>query len=356
LIEKLILFLFWEEQIINRHETMYATKIRSVGHYLPPAIVTNADLENMMDTSDEWIRERTGIEERRWIEEDDPDTTSSMGLKAAKSALEKAGMEPEELDFIIFCTLSPDYYFPGCGVLVQRDLGIDTIGALDVRNQCSGFIYGLSIADQFIKTGMYRNILLIGSEIHSTALDKSDHGRDVSVIFGDGAGAVILSRAEEGEGGVLSTCMHSQGEYAEELAIINPSTKHWVDVLMRENDPEDRSWRPYMNGNFVFKHAVSRMGEAVVEALQVAGKKAEDIDLLIAHQANLRIIQLLQNRMGLSDDRVFNNIMKVGNTTAGSIPIAMSQALEQGKLSRGDLLCLVAFGAGFTWGAALVEF
>jgi len=335
---------------------MHGSKIKGVGHYLPPRVVTNADLEEMMDTSDQWIVERTGIHERRWVEEGDGHTTASMGTEAAKVALEDAGMDASEIDFIILATLSPDYYFPGSGVLVQRDLKLDHIGALDVRNQCSGFIYGLTIADQFIRTGMYRNILLIGSEVHSTALDKTTTGRDVSVIFGDGAGAVILGKKNEDDNGVLATCLHSDGNFAEELSIIRPATTQWVDVIMSENNPDDRSWRPYMNGNFVFKHAITRMPEAVREVLAAADKMPEDIDLLIPHQANLRISQMVQKSLGLSNDQVFNNIQKVGNTTAGSIPIAMSQALREGKLKRGDLLCMAAFGAGFTWGAALLEY
>lgn len=335
---------------------MHRTIIKGVGHYLPPRVVTNYDLEKLMDTSHEWIVERTGIEERRWVEKGDEHTTSSMGVRAARKALENAEMDVNEIDFIIFATLSPDYYFPGSGVLVQHQLGLGNVGALDVRNQCSGFIYGLTVADQFIRTGMYKNILLIGSEIHSGALDKSTAGRDVTVIFGDGAGAVILSRAENGPEGVMATCLHSDGAFAEELSIMAPATKRWVDEIMEANDPKDRSWRAYMNGNFVFKHAITKMPESVMEVLAAAGKTPKDIDLLIPHQANLRISQAVQKSLGLSNDRVFNNIQKVGNTTAGSIPIALSEALEQEKLKRGDLLCITAFGAGFTWGAALIEF
>ena len=335
---------------------MFKSKITGIGHYLPPRKVANKDLETMMDTSDEWIRERTGIQERRWIEKGDGHTSAGMGVKAAEEAIANAGITKNDIDFIIFATLSPDYYFPGCGVLVQRDLGISTIGALDVRNQCSGFIYGLTIADQFIKSGTYKNILLIGSEVHSGALEKNTRGRGVSVIFGDGAGAVVISR-EEGDGqGVLSTCLHSQGEFAEELCILRPSTTHWIPEILEENNPDDQSWRAHMNGNFVFKHAITRMPEAIEEVLDKADKKPENIDLMIAHQANLRIADMVQKKFGFSDDRVFNNIQKVGNTTAASIPIAMYQAVQEGKLKRGDLLCLTAFGAGFTWGAALLEY
>ncbi|MCH2215712.1 MAG: ketoacyl-ACP synthase III [Flavobacteriales bacterium] len=334
---------------------MTRTIIKGLGSFLPDNVVTNSDLEKIMDTSDEWIQERTGIKERRWIS-NRSETTSSMGCKAAKKAMEMAGLGPSDIDFVIFATLSPDYYFPGSGVLVQRDLGLDNVGALDLRNQCSGFIYGLSVADQFIKTGMYKNILLIGSEFHSGALEKSTNGRSVTVIFGDGAGAVVLSAAEEGEKGIISTCMHSQGEHAEALMIKGPATGVWVDELLEKENYGEPEWRPYMNGNFVFKHAVTRMPEAIQEVLDAAGKSSADIDLLIPHQANLRISAMVQKHFNMSDEKVFNNIQHLGNTTAGSIPIAMTQAFEEGKLKRGDLLCLTAFGSGFTWGAALLEF
>ncbi len=335
---------------------MLRTRIAGVGHYVPENVVTNNDLSLIMETSDEWIQERTGIKERRWVATDSEDTTSSMGTAAARKAIADAGLEPSDIDFIIFATLSPDYYFPGPGVQVQEQLGLDTIGALDVRNQCSGFVYGLSVADQFIKTGMYKNILLIGSELHSGGLDKTTRGRGVSVIFGDGAGAVVLSATEEEGKGILTTKLHSEGKHAKELALLGPATSRWVDTIMEENDPEDLSYYPYMNGNFVFKHAVTRFQEVIHEALAEAGKSPEDIDLLIPHQANLRISQYIQAKMGLGADKVFNNIMKYGNTTAASIPIALSEAKAEGKVKDGDLLCLAAFGSGFTWGSALIQF
>ena len=333
---------------------MFNTVISGLGHYLPDNVVTNHDLEKLMDTSDEWIQERTGIKERRWIPEGSEDTTAIMGVKAAREAIENAGLQPSDIDFIIFATLSPDYYFPGCGVLVQRELEIQNIGALDIRNQCSGFIYGLSIADQFIKSGTYKNILLIGSEHHSGALEKTTRGRGVTVIFGDGAGAAVLSATEE-DRGVLTSNLHSEGKHAEELAILGPATRRWVDVIMDENDPDDTSWRAYMNGNFVFKHAITRMSEAINEALADVNLSPADIDLLIPHQANLRISQMVQRQFGLADDKIYNNIMRYGNTTAGSIPIALSEAVKEGRLQKGDLLCLVAFGSGFTWGASLIR-
>lgn len=335
---------------------MYRSKISGIGHYLPRNIVTNHDLAKTMTTSDEWIVERTGIKERRFVQKGDGDTTSTMGAKASLIAIENAGLTAEDIDFIIFATLSPDYYFPGPGVMVQDQLGIREIGALDVRNQCSGFVYGLSVADQYIKTGMYRNILVIGSELHSGGLDFSDRGRNVSVIFGDGAGAVVVSRAGENEeGGILSTHLHSEGKYSKELAVISPNTSHWVSDIIKENNPEDTSYYPYMNGNFVFKHAVVRFAEVIEEALNFNGYKPENIDLLIPHQANLRISQYIQQKMGLSDAQVYNNIMRYGNTTAASIPIAMSEAWQEGRIKDGNLICLAAFGSGFTWASALIK-
>lgn len=334
---------------------MYKSKITGVGHYVPENVVTNKDLEKYMETSDEWIQERTGIKERRWIDPKSDDRPSTMGAKAGRIAIEKAGLTVDDIDFIVFATLSPDYYFPGPGVQVQDLLGIREIGALDVRNQCSGFIYGLSVADQFIKTGMYKNILVIGSEYHSGGLEKTTRGRGVTVIFGDGAGAVVLSRSEKEGKGVLSTHLHSEGKHAEELALIGPATNRWVDTIMTENDPNDTSYYPYMNGNFVFKHAVTRFQEVIHEALQTNGYQSTDINMLIPHQANLRISQFIQKKMGLGEDQVYNNIMRYGNTTAASIPIALSEAILEGKIKEGDLVCLAAFGSGFTWASALIR-
>lgn len=308
----------------------------------------------MMETTDAWIQERTGIKERRWVEKGDGNTTSAMGAKASRKAIAHAGLTTDDIDYVIFATLSPDLFFPGSGVLLQHELGLKNIGALDVRNQCSGFIYGLSIADQFIKTGMYKNILVVGSELHSGALDKTTRGRTVSVIFGDGAGAVVVSATEENKG-ILATTMNSDGAFAKELTILGPATSHWVDEIMVENDPDEKNYRPYMNGNFVFKQAIMRMSEAIEEVASKSNVGVQDINLLIPHQANLRISQMVQRQFGFDDDKVFNNIMKYGNTTAGSIPIALSEAVAEGRLKSGDLLCLVAFGAGFTWGSAMIR-
>lgn len=328
--------------------------ISGMGFYVPGNVVTNRDLESLMETNDEWITERTGIKERRWAVPGE-DSTSGMGVKAAEMAIKDAGINKDDIDLIIFATLSPDYYFPGPGVMVQDALGLPAIGALDIRNQCSGFVYGLSVADQYIRSGMYKTILVIGSELHSGGLEKTTRGRGVSVIFGDGAGAAIVEASDDETRGILSTHLHSEGQYAKELALIGPATTRWVDTIMKENDPEDTSYYPYMNGNFVFKHAVTRFPEVIMEALQQNGYGPQDLDLLIPHQANLRISQFVQRTMKLRDDQVYNNIQRYGNTTAASIPIALTEALAEGKIKRGDLVCLAAFGSGFTWASALIR-
>jgi len=335
---------------------LYNSKITGLGSYVPENVVTNDDLSKMMETTDEWIQERTGIIERRWVTPGSGETTSSMGVKAAKKAIERAGISKDDIDFIIFATLSPDYYFPGPGVQVQHALDIKTVGALDVRNQCSGFVYAISVADQFIKTGMYKNILVIGSELHSHGLDKTTKGRGVTVIFGDGAGAAVLSRCEDENKGILSTHLHSQGEHAEELSLIAPGMgKRWINDILADNDPNDESYYPVMNGQFVFKNAVVRFSEVIMEGLMTNGLKKEDIDMLIPHQANLRISQFIQKKFGLDDDKVYNNIMHYGNTTAASVPIALTEAWENGKIKEGDLVVLAAFGSGFTWGSVIIR-
>jgi 3-oxoacyl-[acyl-carrier-protein] synthase-3 len=334
---------------------MYHSKISGLGFYVPENIVTNDDLSKIIDTNDDWIQERTGIQERRHIIKGQ-DTTTSMGVKAAKIAIERSGISNDDIDFVVFATLSPDYYFPGPGVLVQRDLGLRTVGALDVRNQCSGFVYALSVADQYIKTGMYKNILVIGSEIQSTGLDMTSRGRGVSVIFGDGAGAAVLSREEDLAKGILSTHLHSEGQHAEELVVKAPGMGgRWITDIIADNDPNDESYFPYMNGQFVFKNAVVRFSEVINEGLQANNLQVSDIDILIPHQANLRIAQFIQKKFGLSDNQVFNNIQKYGNTTAASIPIALTEAWEQGKIKSGDTVVLAAFGSGFTWASAIIK-
>ncbi|PIQ20563.1 MAG: 3-oxoacyl-ACP synthase [Cytophagales bacterium CG18_big_fil_WC_8_21_14_2_50_42_9] len=331
---------------------MRFSKIAGVGHYVPAKVVTNQDLEKIMDTSHEWIVERTGILERRYFEPG-TDTTANMGTKAAQKALAMANLSASDLDMIIFATLSPDYIFPGSGVLVQRELGLKNIPALDIRNQCSGFVYALSVADQFIKTGMYHNILVVGSEIHSSGLDFSDKGRAVSVIFGDGAGAVVLSPSDTEKQGILSTHLHADGELAEELACVAPSSNKKERTTKEMID--DGSIYPYMNGQTVFKNAVMRFPEVIMEALNKNNYQPQDIDMLIPHQANLRITSFIQQKMGLPAEKVFSNIQRYGNTTAASVPIALSEAVEQGKIKTGDLVCLAAFGSGFTWASALIR-
>ena len=350
---------------------MPKSKIAGLGYYVPEKVVTNNDLTRVMDTSDEWIQERTGIVERRYAEKH-KETTSSMGVKAAEQAIKQAGISNEDVDFIIFATLSPDYYFPGSGVLLQRQMGMQGIGALDIRNQCSGFVYGLSVADQFIKSGMYKNILLVGAEFHSMGLDFTTRGRNVTVIFGDGAGAAIIQPTHD-DSEIISTHLHADGTNAEVLSYINPGSHaggHNTEHLEEFGYPLDQEFggsfitptmwekellHPHMEGQTVFKFAVQKFPEVILEALQSNGYTLEDLGMLIPHQANLRISQFVQRRLGLRDDQVFNNIQKYGNTTAASIPIAFAEAVEQRKIKKGDLVCLAAFGSGFTWASALIR-
>lgn len=335
--------------------------IKGIGHYVPENVVTNDDLSKLMTTNDEWITERTGIKQRhhRKNRNDSEETTAYLAFKASEKALKMAGITSKDIDFIVFATLSPDYYFPGCGVLLQEMLGCETIGALDVRNQCSGFVYAVSVANAFIKAKTYKNILVVGAEVHSFGLDFSDEGRGVSVIFGDGAGAIILSASEsENDGDILATNLHSEGKFADELCTKFPGSKFgWSDRMRLEpENVTEAEIYPHMNGNFVFKHAVTRFPETMEEALNAAGKKVEDLDMFIPHQANLRIAQFVQKKFNLPDEKVYNNIQKYGNTTAASIPIALSEAIEEGKIKRGDLVLLSAFGSGFTWGSILFEY
>ncbi len=352
---------------------MKRTKIAGLGYYVPERVVRNDELSKIMDTSDEWIQERTGIRERRYGQKHQ-ETTTTMGARAAEIAIERAGITKEDVDFIIFATLSPDYFFPGCGVLLQRELGITKteVGALDIRNQCSGFIYGLSVADQFVKTGMYKNVLLVGAEMHSMGLDFSTRGRNVTVIFGDGGGAAVLQPTENEDEGILTTHLHADGTHAEELALISPGSHggyHDEDpdiygfppadtyggLFLTDKIIRDGMTFPHMNGQLVFKNAVVKFSRVIQEALKTTGMDTKDIRMLIPHQANLRISQFIQRSMGLSDDQVYNNIQKYGNTTAASIPIALTEAWEEGKIQKGDIVCLAAFGSGFTWGSALIR-
>jgi 3-oxoacyl-[acyl-carrier-protein] synthase-3 len=304
-----------------------------------------------MDTSDEWIQQRTGIRERRWVE---PGTgASDLAAAAARKALLAAGREPGELDAIVYATLSPDVVFPGDGVFLGAKLGIPGVPALDVRNQCSGFLYGLSVADAWIRAGLYRRVLLVGAEVHSTGLDVSTRGRDVSVIFGDGAGAAVLEATEDPDRGLLAIELHADGRHAEKLWAQYPGSRsatRFTPAML-----EDGSIYPKMEGAAVFKHAVVRMPEVARSVLARAGATPGDLKLFVPHQANLRISEAVQRGLGLRDDQVFNNIQNYGNTTAASLPIALAEGVVQRGVGRGDLVGLAAFGAGFTWGAAVLR-
>jgi 3-oxoacyl-[acyl-carrier-protein] synthase III len=347
---------------------MPSSYIAGVGMYVPKNVVRNDDLSKYMDTTDEWIQERTGIKERRFADRTG-ETTTTMAIEASKMALDRAGLTPLEVDFIIFATLSPDYYVPGCGVLLQRALKMKEIGALDVRNQCSGFIYALSIADQFIKTGMYKNILVVGSEKHSFNLDISAKGRNLSVLFGDGAGAVVVGATDEPGRGILSSHLHSDGDHAESLAIFNPGShaNYWKEGLAHYDDAElsrmyvshrmidDEQFYAHMDGLAVVTKAVSKFCEVIMEALNAHNLKPENIDLLVPHQANLRISEFIQKKFKLRDSQLYNNIQRYGNTTAASIPIALCEAWQEKRIKKGDIICLAAFGSGFTWGSVLLK-
>lgn len=328
------------------------SKIVGLGHHVPDTVITNEYLSTLMETNDAWIMERTGIKERRWI---DPavDTVGNMGAKAARMALQRANLTEKDVEFIVFASITSDYYFPGSGVLMQRELGLEGIGAIEIKNACSGFIYALSVADQFIKTGMYKTILVVGGEIQSTALDITTRGRNTAVIFGDGAGAAILQASDKP--GILSTHLHADGRFAEELYVKDPGSSRPHAERQAEQFLDTTGFKVVMNGNQVFKHAVVRFMEVINEALTKNNMTKEQIDLLVPHQANLRISQYIQEKLALRDDQVYNNIMRYGNTTAGSIPIALSEAWAEEKLQEGNIVCLAAFGSGFTWASALIR-
>ncbi|HET7790917.1 MAG TPA: beta-ketoacyl-ACP synthase III [Gemmatimonadales bacterium] len=330
---------------------MPRTEFIATGFKVPERLVTNDDLAALMDTSDEWIVQRSGIKTRYWVSPGE--TGVSLARAATERALAQAGMKASDLDCIIYCTCTPDHFEPGNGVFLQRELGITDIPAMDVRTQCSGFLYGLSVADAWIRTGQYRRILLVGAEIHSRGLDKTTRGRDTAVLFGDGAGVAILGPTEADGRGVLSTHIFADGRHAEKL---------WVDAPGLAHDPfvstallEEGRHRPHMEGREVFKFASIKMPESVALALRTHGFQTSDLRLLVPHQANLRIIEMVQKAAGLRDDQVFSNIQKYGNTTAASIPIALDEAVAAGRLRRGELLVLTAFGSGFTWGSAAIR-
>jgi 3-oxoacyl-[acyl-carrier-protein] synthase-3 len=328
------------------------SKIAGLGFYVPGTVVTNEDLSRLMDTSDDWITERTGIKERRFFTEGE-DTVSNMAAKAAAIALERAGKTAEEVDAIVFATLSPDYTFPGSGVLLQRLLGVTRIPCIDVRAQCAGFIYALSIADQYIKTGTYKTVLVVGSEVQSNVMETSDRGRNMAVIFGDGAGAAVLVAHEEKGKGILSTHLHSDGRYAEELMLQHPGSQ--LKTRLTPEMIDNGALLPVMNGKLVFIHAVKYFPEVIREALAYNNLQESDIDLLIPHQANARISEAVRKEMNLPEEKVVSNIHKYGNTTAGSIPIAMTEAWEEGRIKEGDLICIAGFGSGFMWASALIR-
>jgi 3-oxoacyl-[acyl-carrier-protein] synthase-3 len=329
------------------------SRILGIGHYVPERVVSNDDLTKLMDTSDEWIQQRTGIRERHYIGADAG--PADLGARAARDALASAGVAASDLDLILLGTLSPDVDFPSSAALLQRNLGVRGTPVMDVRNQCSGFVYMLAVADKFIRTGGARRVLVVGAEVHSTGIDLSTLGREVAVIFGDGAGAVVLGPEADPKRGILSTHLHSEGKYAEKLMVEVPSSRMRPRVTEELLDqPGSRLW-PRMEGRYVFKHAVNRFNEVIGEALAANGLTPADIDLLIPHQANLRISQLVAMGFELPEEKVFNNIQRYGNTTAASIPIALHEAIESGRVRPGALVCLAAFGAGFTWAAALMR-
>jgi 3-oxoacyl-[acyl-carrier-protein] synthase-3 len=323
----------------------------ALGTCVPDRVVTNDELTRHMETSDAWIQERTGIQERRWVEEGTGN--SDLALEATKRALDRAGWKPQDIEAIVYASLSPDHFFPGDGCFLNAKLGLPGVPAIDIRNQCTGFLYGLAVADAWIRMGMYRRILLVGSEVHSTGLDVSTRGRDVAVIFGDGAGAALLEATDDPGRGVLSVHLHADGRFGRDLFTDAPGSRYHPRVQPRML--EDGSIFPHMEGQKVFKHAVVKMPEVLREALRKNGLSPRDLKLLIPHQANLRINQMVQRGLELTDDQVFNNIQRYGNTTAASIPLALAEGVEARKVARGDLVGLVAFGAGFTWASALVR-
>jgi 3-oxoacyl-[acyl-carrier-protein] synthase-3 len=331
---------------------MTRSVIRGTGHYVPPRVVTNHDLEKLMDTSDEWIRQRSGIVTRRYAEAGVG--TSDLAVEAARRAIESAAIDPSEIEFIIAATLSPDHYFPGIGVMVQDKLGLGNIGALDVRNQCSGFIYGLAVADQFIKAGTYKRILLVAAELQSSNLDFSDRGRDMAVLFGDGAGAVVLEADGSGDGrGVLSSHLYSDGRFYANLWMQKPSSKDRPVIQQRFVD--EGLFFPRMEGRHVFINACERMPEAVRTALAHNGLTVDDIDVLIPHQANDRISLMVAKNLGIPVEKVVRNIDRYGNTTAASIAIALDESVKEGRIKPGSLVALTSFGSGYTWAAALIR-
>mgnify|MGYP002382377987 CR=1 FL=1 len=330
---------------------MSRTILKGVGHYVPPRVVKNDELSQMMTTSDEWIVQRTGIKERHYAE--DGVGASDLGKEAALMALSRAGMTPADIDCILFASLSPDLCFPGSACLLQHSLGCRQIAAMDIRNQCSGFLYGLQTADALIRTGVYKNILLVGAEVHSTGLDFSDRGRDVTVLFGDGAGAAVLTAGDDDEHGLLFTRVAADGVGARELCVVAPTSAR-MPRLTKEMIDEGTHF-PHMNGRQVFRWATEKMPEVATEALRTLGITANDVTWFVPHQANLRINEMVAKKLGIPEERCWNNIVRYGNTTAATIPIGLSELWGEGKLKSGDLILMAAFGSGFTWGSAVLR-
>jgi len=330
-----------------------SSKILGVGMYLPSRAVPNTELEQIktLETTDEWIQQRTGIQSRHYVTNE---SGTEMAFEASKKALADANLSADDIDFIIYATLSPDHYFPGNGCFLQEKLfGERPVGALDVRNQCTGFLYSLAMADSLIKSGQYRNILVVGAEVHSRGLDFSKDGRAVTVLFGDGAGAAVVGPSTNDHPGILGHAMYSEGKYADALWIEYPCNAY--DFFMSHEDLDAGCQYPKMNGRLVFKHATRRMVEVSKEVLEKAGKTVDDIDVVLFHQANLRINQMTASMLKIPEEKMVNTIQWTGNTTAATIPICMCEAIRQGKMKENDLVLLCGFGAGFTWAASLLH-
>jgi len=330
---------------------MPRTAFAALGTYTPDRVVTNEELTRYMETSDEWITQRTGIKQRHWVAPGQGN--SDLALEATKRALDAAGWKATDIEAIVYATLSTDHMFPGDGCFLNAKLGLPGVPAIDIRNQCTGFIYGLSVADAWIRAGMFRKVLLVGSEVHSTGLDVSTRGRDVAVIFGDGAGAALLEATDDPNRGVLSCHLHADGRFAKDLWTDKPGSLYQPRIPKDIGESEDVF--PHMEGQKVFKHAIVRMPEVLREALDKNGLTPKDLKVVIPHQANLRISEMVQRSLELREDQVFNNIQKYGNTTAASIPLCLAEAVQARGIQRGDLVGLCAFGAGFTWASALVR-
>jgi 3-oxoacyl-[acyl-carrier-protein] synthase-3 len=334
-------------------KSVAASTILGIGHYVPTKVVTNDDLAKLMTTSDEWIQQRSGIKERRYIEHSGIGA-SDLAVPAVKMALEHAGLASEkDIDAIVFATLSPDHNFPGAGCFLGNKLGLPGVPALDIRNQCSGFLYGLSVADAWVRSGVYRNVLLVGAEVHSTGIELNDRGRDVAVLFGDGAGAAIIGAATKPGHGLLSLEIHADGAGAKDLWLEAPDSSH-IPRLTKEMMDEGKHF-PAMNGKQVFRWATEKMPEVAKSVMAEANITASDVDLFVPHQANLRINQHVCQKLGIPEAKTVANIEKYGNTTAATIPLGLSEAWREGRCDRGSNVLMAAFGSGFTWGGAVLR-